>query len=171
MGILLLVIVMTFILGFALIFLIQKKSPQHIPQMENPLTPSLQNLSFEDFFELTRQLLEKWNLQIGESFRENETEADIYAINPSPFVGSPVIVHLSLYPEGNLISSMDVMNFASNLVGERRGKGLFITTGVFAPEVWTLPELPPMEFIDGKKLGELLEEHGLLPNPHQLPTN
>jgi restriction endonuclease Mrr len=58
---------------------------------------------------------------------------------------------------------MDVMNFASNLVGERRGKGLYITTGQFAPEVWTLPELPPMEFIDGTKLATLLEEYGVNP--------
>jgi len=72
-----------------------------------------------------------------------------------------VIAHLSLYPESGKVTSVDVMNFASNLVGERRGKGLYITTGDFAPEVWTLPELPPMEFIDGKKLALLLTEHGI----------
>jgi len=159
---LLVVFFLTVFVGFLLIFFIKKTSPSSVSEAENPLPEFLKGLSFDQFYSLCVQLLEKLNLKINESFRENENEADIYAQNPSPFVGGPVIVHLYLYPEGNQVTSVDVMNFASNLVGERRGKGLFITTGVFAPEVGTLPELPPMDFIDGKKLGELLEENEIV---------
>jgi restriction endonuclease Mrr len=52
-----------------------------------------------------------------------------------------------------------VQNFASELVGARKSKGIFITTGFFSPEVATLPELPPMEFIDGKRLAALLKQY------------
>jgi restriction endonuclease Mrr len=105
--------------------------------------------------------LEKLGLVIKESYRDRGNEADVYAENPEPLIGGPVIAHLHLYPEDGRITSMDVMNFASNLVGERRGKGLYITTGHIAPEVWTLPELPPMDLIDGKKLEELLRQYQL----------
>ena len=94
---------------------------------------------------------------------KNSDQIDIYLDNPAPIVGGPLTAHLILYPEGALVTGTDVQNFASDIVGERKSKGVIITTGFFAPEVATLPELPPMEFIDGKRLAELMKQHGVSP--------
>jgi hypothetical protein len=154
---------LTLFVAFLLIFFIKRTTPPGTREQEATLNPALQHIDFNKFYNLCIKLLEKLGLKIKDSYRENDFEADVYAENPTPLIGGPVIAHLMLYPENGLVSSMDVMNFASNLVGERRGKGLFITTGSFAPEVWTLPELPPMEFIDGKYLGNLLTQYGIVP--------
>jgi len=158
---LLLMFFLTIAVGFLLIFFIKKTSKKTPGETTINLPPELQGLDFDKFFSMSSQLLEKMGLVIKESYRDKDNEADIYAENPAPLIGGPVIVHLHLYPDDGRVTSMDAMNFASNLVGERRGKGLYLTTGHIAPEVWTLPELPPMDFIDGKKLEELLKEHGL----------
>lgn len=163
MGLLLLVFLLTVGIGFLLIFAIKKTSKRLPGDEAPPLPESLQNLKFDEFFELSCTLLERLGLQIKDSYRDSEREADVYAENPTPLIGGPVIVHLHLYPEDGRVTSMDVMNFAGNLVGERRGKGIYLTTGDFAPEVGTLPELPPMDMIDGKKLHDLLLEHGIAP--------
>lgn len=161
MGLLLLIFLLTVGLGFLLIFFIRKTSKKLPGEEETPIPENLTGLNFDEFFELSCRLLEKLGLEIKESYRDNDNEADVYAENPTPLIGGPVIIHLHLYPEDGRITSMDVMNFASDLVGERRGKGIYLTTGHFGPDVWTLPELPPMDFIDGKKLGSLIEEYQL----------
>src|SRR5262249_42931785 len=148
MGNLLLVIVFTFVFSFFLIYLIQKTSKRAETAEEKiPLDPSLQNLNMDQFFSMCCDLLEKMGLRILESYRTEDNEIDIYAENPSPIVGGPFVAHLILYPTGALVTSVDVQNFASNLIGERRGKGLLLTTGFFAPEIGLLPERPPMELI------------------------
>jgi restriction endonuclease Mrr len=158
---LLLVFFMTVAVGFLLIFFIKKTSKKTPGEQPISLPAPLQDLNFDQFFSLCVQLLEKLGLVIKDSYRDGKNAADVYAENPEPLIGGPVIAHLHLYPEDGRVTSMDVMNFASNLVGERRGKGLYITTGHIAPEVWTLPELPPMDLVDGKKLEELLKKYQL----------
>jgi len=160
---LLIVFFLTFVVGFFLIFFIQKTSPKKTTKNNSDMDPLLQDLDFDQFYGLCCDLLEKFGLKIKESYRDQDNTADIYAENPQPFVGGPVVVRLVLYPPDGQINTVDVMNFSSDLVGDRRGKGLFITTGTFAPEIGALPELPPMDFIDGKKLTELFEKHELFP--------
>ncbi len=162
MGNLLIVVVMTIIVGFLLIFLIQKTSkPRETAEEKIPIDPQLQSLNLDQFFALCCELLEKMGLKVVESFRTEDNQIDIYLENPAPIVGGPLTAHLILYPQGALVTGPDVQNFATDIVGERRSKGLIITTGFFAPEVATLPELPPMEFIDGKRLAELIKAYNV----------
>ena len=60
---------------------------------------------------------------IVDSYRTEDNESCLRR-NPSPIVGGPFVAHLILYPTGAQVTSMDVQNFATNLIGERRGKGL-----------------------------------------------
>jgi len=162
MGNLLIVIVFTFLFSIFLIYLIQKTSKRKETEEEKiPIAPALQNLDLDGFFAISCELLEKMGLKILDSYRSEENEIDIFAENPAPIVGGPFLAHLILYPEGAQVTSADVQNFASNLIGERRGKGILITTGFFAPDVAMLPELPPMELIDGKRLAELMGHYGI----------
>lgn len=162
MGNLLIVFFLTIAVGFLLIFFIQKTSkPRETLEEKIPLSPSLQNLNIDQFFGVCCDLLEKMGLKIKESHRSEDNEIDIYAENPSPLVGGPVVAHLILYPPGAQVTVADVVNFGSDIVGGRLGKGLLITTGFFAPEVATLPELPPMELIDGERLARLMKDFGI----------
>ncbi len=162
MGNLLIVILLTFIVSFLLIYLIQKTSKRPGTAEEKiVIAPQLQNLNIDQFFSICCQLLEKMGLNILSSYRTEPNEIDIYAENPTPIVGGPFVATCILYPEGAQVTSADVINFASALIGERKGKGIIITTGFFAADVSHLPELPPMELIDGKKLAELMEHYGI----------
>jgi len=169
MGNLLIVIFLTFIFSVFLIYLIQKTSKRPETAEEKiPIDPGLRHLSLDQFFEISCQLLEKMGLNILSSYRTEDNEIDIYAENPTPVVGGPFMAHLILYPQGAQVTSAEVQNFASNLIGERRGKGILITTGFFAPEVAMLPELPPMEMIDGKRLDQLMKQYGIeSPSPEK----
>jgi len=160
MGNLLIVFVLTVIVGFLLIFGISKTSkPPATAEDKIPIAPNLQNLNLDQFFALACDLLEKMGLKIQDSYRTEDNEIDIYLQNTTPILGGPMVAHLILYPQGARVTAADVQNFASDIVSERRGKGILITTGFFSPEVATLPELPPMEFIDAKRLAELMEKH------------
>ncbi|HCU25918.1 MAG TPA: hypothetical protein DF383_12950 [Deltaproteobacteria bacterium] len=162
MGNLLIVIFLTFLFSIFLIYLIQKTSKRKSTEEEKiPIAPALQHLDLDQFFAIGCELLEKMGLKILNSYRTEDNEIDIFAENPTPIVGGPFLAHLILYPEGAQVTSAEVQNFASNLIGERRGKGILITTGFFAPDVAMLPELPPMEMIDGKRLAELMRQHGI----------
>lgn len=162
MGNLLVVIFFTFLLSIFLIYLIQKTSKRPETAEEKiPIDPGLQHLTLDQFFEICCELLEKMGLQILNSYRTEDNEIDIFAENPEPIVGGPFMAHLILYPPGAQVTSAEVQNFAANLIGERRGKGILMTTGFFAPDVAMLPELPPMEMIDGKRLAELMKRYGI----------
>jgi len=162
MGNLLIVIFFTFLFSIFLIYLIQKTSKRPETAEEKiPIDPGLQHLNLDQFFSICCELLEKMGLRILNSYRTEDNEIDIFAENPEPIVGGPFMAHLILYPEGAQVSSAEVQNFASNLIGERRGKGILMTTGFFAPDVAMLPELPPMEMIDGKRLAELMKHYGI----------
>lgn len=162
MGNLLIVIILTVIVGFALIFFIQKTSkPLPTAEEKIEINADLKNLSIDQFFALCCALLRKMGLNIVDSFRSEDNEVDIYLENPAAIVGGPLTAHLILYPQGAVVTSTDVQNFATDIVGERKSKGIMITTGFFGPDVATLPELPPMEFIDGKRLAQLLEQYGV----------
>lgn len=163
MGNLLIVIFFTFLFSIFLIYLIQKTSKRPETAEEKiPIDPGLQHLNLDQFFAICCELLEKMGLRILNSYRSEDNEIDIFAENPEPIVGGPFMAHLILYPEGAQVSSAEVQNFASNLIGERRGKGILMTTGFFAPDVAMLPELPPMEMIDGKRLAELMKHLSLI---------
>ncbi|MDL1873195.1 restriction endonuclease [Deltaproteobacteria bacterium PRO3] len=169
MGNLLIVILFTFLFSIFLIYLIQKTSKRPETAEEKiPIDPGLQHLNLDQFFAICCELLEKMGLRILNSYRTEDNEIDIFAENPEPIVGGPFLAHLILYPEGAQVSSAEVQNFASNLIGERRGKGILMTTGFFAPDVAMLPELPPMEMIDGKRLAELMKHYGITaPTPER----
>ncbi len=165
MGNLLIVIFCTFVVGFILIFFIQKTSkPPETTEAKIPISSELQNLNLDQFFAIGCELLEKMGLTIKESFRTEDNEIDIYAENLEPIVGGPMVAHLILYPPGAQVTVADVQNFATDIIGERRGKGILITSGFFVPEVFALPELPPMEFIDGKRLAELMRQYNIKPS-------
>lgn len=152
-------VISLFALSFAilLIFFIKKTETEN--EENNQQSNALSKLSLDEFYNLSCELLEKLGLSIKESSRVSEREIDIFTENPAPLIGGPVIVHLSFHPTGGLVSTVDVMNFTSNLIGERKGKALLITTGKIAPEVEFLPELPAIEFIDGEKLIQLSSQY------------
>jgi len=160
MGNLLVVVLLTIVFGFVLIFFIQKTAKARETDEEKiPIAPNLKKLDLDSFFELSCEMLEKMGLRVLDSYRSEDNAIDIYLENPQPIVGGPLIAHLILYPPGAQVTSTDVQNFASDIVAERRGKGILITTGFFAPDVATLPELPPMELIDGKRLSQLMDTY------------
>jgi restriction endonuclease Mrr len=162
MGNLLIAFSLAVVFGFVLIFFIQKTSKRRETAEEKiEISPELQGLNMDQFFSIACELLEKMGLKIVDTYRTEDNEIEVYLENPAPIVGGPLVAHLILYPEGAQVTSMDVMNFSSDIVGERRGKGILITTGFFAPDVAALPELPPIEFIDGKRLAELMKQHGI----------
>ncbi|MCB1215087.1 MAG: restriction endonuclease [Deltaproteobacteria bacterium] len=148
-------------LGFLVIILIIKGSKKNSSPQEKALQEAWKDWDFNSFYSKVSELLEKMGLEIETSYRDKENSADILAKNPTPLIGGPVIAYVHFNPKKGAVSSVDVINFGSNLVGDRKGKGLYITNGNFAPEVAVLPELPPMDLIDGKQLKELFEKYAI----------
>ncbi|MBI2981950.1 MAG: restriction endonuclease, partial [Deltaproteobacteria bacterium] len=92
---------------------------------------------------------------------ERENQIDIIAKNPTPFTGGLLLIRGLLIPSKGIVGLPQILEFSNVVREERLMKGIFVTTGSFSPELGTLAELAPIEFIDGKKLGELREKFHL----------
>ena len=148
-----------FFLALILVFFISRSERQDEGKARENTPLALQDISLQDFFELACNLLEKLGLEIQSSERVSENEIDVFAHNPTPLLGGKIIAHLVFQPKNAQVTSVDVMNFSSHLIGERKGKAMLITTAQIAPEIAFLPELPPIELIDGNQFLQLLAQH------------
>ena len=116
-------------------------------------------LDFGNFERICTGILENLKLDILERQDEGEGEFSLLVRNPAPIVGGKLLVHGLMIPENEEIKSPRVMELSDNIVSGRLTKGIFMTTGRFAPEVAHLPELAPMEFIDGEMLKSLTDKY------------
>ncbi len=161
-------IVVSILIGFALIFLIRRSSPPiamepaYYEESPAALEP-LGELHPEEFKELCLRLLEVWGLEAHEVLSEEPGKLDIVAAHPHPVLGGTYLVHGILAPTDQIVDSAPVIGLSDTVRHERALKGILITTGYFSQEVDKILEGSPVELINCKRLADLLEEYGIQP--------
>lgn len=147
-----------FFVGFLLIFAtsFSKKSggaaPHHLEEGRLP--------SFERFIRSCVSLAEALKLNVGEVHENaDEQSVDLYVENPTPITGGQFIMHCTLRPQQNIVDTAEIVELSNSIIQDRLSKGIFVTTGSFTPDLPTISELAPIEFIDGNRLEELAEKY------------
>lgn len=159
-------IVVSILIGFALIFFLRRGTPpiaMESAYYEEPLADlgPLGGLHPEEFKELCLRLLEAWGLKVREVLSEEPGKLDIVAVHPHAVLGGTYLVHGILAPPNQIVDSAPVIGLSDTVRHERAMKGILITTGYFSQEVDKILEGSPVELINCRRLADLLEEYGI----------
>lgn len=115
-------------------------------------------LNFDQFKKISFALVDEMKLKVVET-ETSDNGLDILATNPAAFVGGPLLVRCLYLESTAVVGAPTILEFSNVILQERVSKGIFITTGRFTPDLATISELAPMEFIDGVKLKSLMAEY------------
>jgi len=152
------------LLGLGLILLLNRSaSPVAVEQAyyqpRSAEQQQMERLGSEQFTRLCLRLVEQMGLSIIDCHRNTHREIDITAVNTQPITGGHYIVRCVLIPPDLPIHSTEIVALGSTVLAERALKGIFITTGFFSEEVPKLTEGPPIEFINGQRLRQILRDY------------
>lgn len=118
---------------------------------------SNQSLSFIQFQKACREWADSIKLEILEE-ETGENSITLLGQNKTPYVGGTFLVRGIYLEPTAILSPSQILEVSNMVVQERISKAILITTGEITPELPTIGELAPMEFIDGKKLAELIKK-------------
>lgn len=110
---------------------------------------------FRHFTKFCTDLCEYLKLEITEITRPEDDEVVIRAVSANPITRVEYLLVGFHVPPETEIAVGKVMEVSDQIVAERISKGILVTPGRFPEAVRGLPELAPMEFIDGQRMGEL----------------
>ncbi|QQR80299.1 MAG: restriction endonuclease [Deltaproteobacteria bacterium] len=105
------------------------------------------------------QILETMKLDLEEFHRTADNQLDIMAKNPAPFTGGEYLIQCLYVPSDYVVDAAKILELSNSIIQDRLSKGIFITTGKFTPDLSTISELAPIEFIDGEQFRNLVKEH------------
>ncbi|HJM43750.1 MAG: restriction endonuclease [Nitrospinota bacterium] len=162
----LVIIAVSTILGFILIFLLKRSSTpiameEAYYRQDAPGTAALGEMVPEEFKEICVDLVEAVGLRVQSVESEEPGVIDITAFYDHPVLGGTYLVNGLLSPTDQVVDSAPVIGLSSAVHQERAMKGIFITTGFFSQEVDKIAEGAPVELINRDRLAELLEEYGI----------
>lgn len=119
---------------------------------------------FTDFRAFTKACIDLCNglkLEVTDITTPSVGEVSLRAASSSPITKVEFLICGFLLPTSTVLENHKIMEISDHVVSERISKAIIITTGLFDPQVKNLPELAPMEFVDGKKFSELLKKYSM----------
>lgn len=159
-----LVFLVPILLGFALILLIARYSP-NVPRIA-PLRSGEKlddrpEITADEFVDLIKDLLTSLGLETVFSSAGTGGVVDVTARDPKPLTGGRILLHATPVLGGQ-VDSVDVLSFAEGVRGDMGAlKGIYIALAGFTEEAHaSIRSVPaPVDLIDGAKLLELVREH------------
>lgn len=154
-------LVFSFFVSLILIYFISKHD-QKIKNLQkkanitdtNHLDHNLEQ-EFREFTKFCVDLCEYLKLEVQDLSQSGKNEVSILALSSNPITQVQYLIvgfHLN---ENEVLDNNKVMEISDQIVSERISKGIIITTGSINSASKNLPELAPIEFIDGNKIKEL----------------
>ena len=158
------VFVMPLVIGFGLIFVIARFSP-NVPRVAalraGQKTDERPEITPDEFADTVKDLLEALGLETVFSSAGTGGVLDITARDPKPISGGRILLHASPVLGGQ-VDAVDVLQFAEGVRGDMGAlKGIYIALAGFTEEAHAgIRNCPaPVDLIDGGKLLELVREH------------
>lgn len=160
----LIVAILPILVGFGLILLIARYSP-NIQRIE-PLRAGQKldvrpEITGDEFADLIQELLASIGLQTIFSSIGTGGVLDVTARDPKPLTGGRILLHATPVLAGQ-IEAVDVLGFAESVRGDMGAlKGIYIALAGFTEEARSaIRSSPaPVDLIDGHTLLELVREH------------
>jgi len=153
------------LLGFLLIALIARYSPnvpRHaapVPGQANDDRPEITPDEFED---IIKELLIALGLEIVFSSAGTGGVLELTCRDPRPLSGGRLLVHASPVVGAGQVDAAEVLGFADSVRGDMGAlKGIFIAAAGFTDESYSATRSTPaqIELVDSQKLVELVREH------------
>ncbi|MCC6552818.1 MAG: restriction endonuclease [Polyangiaceae bacterium] len=159
-----LVFVLPIVVGFGLIFLMARYSP-NVPRIA-PLRAGQKiderpEITADEFSDLVRDLLDALGLETVFSSAGTGGVVDVTARDPRPLTGGRILLHATPVMGGQ-IDAVDVLSFAEGVRADMGAlKGIFIALAGFTDEAHAgvRASPAPVDLVDGSKLLELVREH------------
>lgn len=117
----------------------------------------------DKFEALCVALLGKLGIEIRRTTRIRPGEVDFVGVNAADVTGGEYLVQCIFSADGRPLEPSRVASLSDGVRAERALKGIMITTGHFAPEVFKLADVAPLALIDGREFWRLLERHAIAP--------
>ncbi len=146
--------------GFFLIFLLALSDRRRKDKGVVANEPSLTQIQFE---KACVAILEGMKLEIESIERTDENTLEIKAKNPTPFVGGNFFVYSVYLPPNEVVTSAEILEVSNMVIQDRLSKAILMTNTRFTEDLPAISELAPMEFIDEKRLTELMSQYRILP--------
>lgn len=159
-----LVFLVPILLGFGLILIIARYSP-NVPRVA-PLRAGARlddrpEITADEFVDLVKDLLEALGLETVFSSAGTGGVVDVTARDPKPLTGGRIIFHATPVLGGQ-VDAVDVLGFAEGVRGDMGAlKGIYIALAGFTEEAHAgIRNCPaPVDLVDGAKLLELVRQH------------
>jgi len=159
-----LVFLLPILLGFGLILLIARYSP-NVPRLATlkagEKLDDRPEITADEFADLMKDLLAALGLETVFSSSGTGGIVDVTARDPRPLTGGRILLHATPVLRGQ-IDAVDVLSFAEGVRGDMGAlKGIYIALAGFTEEAHAgIRSSPaPVDLIDGAKLLELVREH------------
>jgi restriction endonuclease Mrr len=153
------------LLGFVLIALIARYSPnvpRHAARAAGEELDDRPTITAEEFEDIVKELLGALGLEIVFSSAGTGGVLEITARDPRPLAGGRLLVHASPVTGGGQVDAAEVLGFADSVRGDMGAlKGIFIAAAGFTDEAHAAIRSSPaqVELIDSQKLVALVREH------------
>lgn len=158
------VFLLPILLGFGLILLIARYSP-NVPRLATlkagEKLDERPEITADEFADLMKDLLAALGLETVFSSSGTGGIVDVTARDPRPLTGGRILLHATPVLRGQ-IDAVDVLSFAEGVRGDMGAlKGIYIALAGFTEEAHAgIRSSPaPVDLIDGAKLLELVREH------------
>jgi hypothetical protein len=153
------------VLGFLLIALIARYSP-NVPRQASltpgqaiderpPITP-------DEFEEIVKELLQGLGMEIVFSSQGTGGVLELTCRDPRPLTGGRILVHATPVIGAGQIDAAEVLAFAEGVRGDMGAlKGIYISAAGFTDEAHSAMRSTPaqVELVDSRKFVELVREH------------
>jgi hypothetical protein len=153
------------VLGFVLIALIARYSP-NVPRHAAPAPGQALDdrplITAEEFEDIVKELLAALGLEIVFSSAGTGGVLEIICRDPRPLAGGRMLVHASPVLGGGQVDAAEVLGFADSVRGDMGAlKGIFIAAAGFTDEAEAAVRATPaqVELVDAPKLVALVREH------------
>jgi hypothetical protein len=153
------------VLGFVLIALIARYSPnvpRQAPRAAGEAADDRPAITPDEFDDIIKELLAALGLEIVFSSAGTGGILEITARDPRPLAGGRLLVHASPVTGAGQVDAAEVLGFADSVRGDMGAlKGIYIAAAGFTDEAHAAIRSTPaqVELIDARKLVELVREH------------
>jgi hypothetical protein len=153
------------VLGFVLIALIARYSPnvpRHASMAPGQATDHRPQITPEEFEDIIQELLVALGLEIVFSSAGTGGVLELTCRDPRPLSGGRLLVHASPVVGSGQVDAAEVLGFADSVRGDMGAlKGIFIAAAGFTDEAHAAVRSTPaqIELVDSQKLVELVREH------------
>jgi hypothetical protein len=153
------------VIGFVLIALIARYSPnvpRHAARKPGEAVDDRPEITPDEFEDVIKELLAALGLEIVFSTAGTGGILEITARDPRPLAGGRLLIHASPVTGVGQVDAAEVLGFADSVRGDMGAlKGIFIAAAGFTDEAHAAIRSSPaqVELVDALKLVELVREH------------